>query len=434
MSVGSMPVGSVPVSTTPVSTMPVRSVPVGRARSLSAALALAACVFGAASCGGVAPATAPAPPPAPAPTPSAVASAAPTPAAPTAALPAAPAVPLVPMPPAIEPPAVVACSWSTAALVTDPSLGVLRLRPGGPAFVEFRSTLRGRLQLPADRHDHAIADILSNGLVLTGVLDASQVVLHPARPFAMNKVVYPQRQQRLSWTGSEPAKVTVSTQPPDWLKVARPPLTATVSCGDVSLDGASLVRVGEHLFGQKTGLFQNLPTGRLVEVYSEIGKPADARVIFPSGMDAQSFKSERGFTFVTIELDQVAVAGWVRSQNLTPAGGGMGRLGAIQGLSGWIERPHPPIAKVVCPASVPVAAEVSADPAKPWGPPKPGATAPPVESAKVGEILGGTVIEIFERRGDFSSVFVKTPNVRLRKGAVLLARAAELAACSPAPP
>lgn len=254
---------------------------------------------------------------------------------------------------------------------------------------------------------------MGGGLVLTGVLAASQLRLYPTRLFLMNKVVYPLTNFLLSWTGSEPSKVTVSAEAPDWIKVVHPPLTATVACDAVSLDSVASPRVSEVLFGQKSGRFHQLPTGRFVEVYGEIGKPADVRVFFSSSMVAESFKFERGFTFVTIEQDQMVVAGWVRSQNLKPMDSGLGHLGPLSGGVGWTEASRSPIAKVVCSTSVPVVAEVSG------------------ESARVGEVLGGTVIEILEKRGDFSRIFVSAPGVRITRDATLLARTAELAACRP---
>ncbi len=53
------------------------------------------------------------------------------------------------------------------------------------------------------------------------------------------------------------------------------------------------------------------------------------------------------------------------------------------------------------------------------------------ESRTVGLVLPGTVVEILERRGAFSRVFVAAPGIHLLAETVLLARASDLSGCTP---
>lgn len=324
--------------------------------------------------------------------------------------PSVPLEPPAPMPPQIEMPEEVGCSWWSAGLVTSNRVVELRLRPGGPAFAEV-TRVAAHVETPAHEHDHAILDARSGGFVVSGAVDAAALRLFATAPFALNGVLYPQPTMALSWTGGGPGEVSVSAGAPSEITPAKP-LSATVACGAVSLDPGRDLDMNQALLGRKYGASYSVARGRFIQVHSDPTEPAEARLFLSEGAIAQGFESRGTFTFITLELDDSVVAGWVRTANLTSTHGGMGHGGRLSSIRGWGEGRRHPLAKVVCPAMVPVAAEVSS------------------ESRTVGLVVPGTVVEILERRGAFSRVFVAAPGIHLLAGTTLLARASDLAACA----
>lgn len=325
--------------------------------------------------------------------------------------PAVPEEPPAPMPPGIAAPEEVGCSWTTARLAVSRQRVELRLRPGGPAFAEVMAAA-ARVQTPAHEHDHAILDAKSGGFVVSGAVDAKVLRLFATSPFAMNGVLYPQPTMALSWIGGGPGKAIVSADAPSELTPAKP-LSATVACGAVSLDSGRALDMTPVLLGGRYGQGYSVATGRFIQVHSDPTKPSEGRLFLSGAAIAQGLGSLGGFTFITLALDDSVVAGWVRTVNLTPTNGGMGHAGSLSSLRGWGEGRRSPLAKVVCPAMVPVAAEVSS------------------ESRTVGLVLPGTVVEILERRGAFSRVFVAAKGIHLLAETVLLARASDLSGCTP---
>ena len=204
----------------------------------------------------------------------------------------------------------------------------------------------------------------------------------------------------------------VSVDAPSELTPAKP-LSATVACGAVSLDSGRALDMTPVRLGGSHGQGYSVATGRFIQVHSDPTKPSEARLFLSGAAIAQGLDSLGGFTFITLGLGDSVVAGWVRTVNLSPINGGMGNSRSLFSLRGWGEGRRSPLAKVVCPAMVPVAAEVS------W------------ESRTVGLVLAGTVVEILERRGVFSRVFVAAKGIHLLAETVLLARASDLSACTP---
>ena len=325
--------------------------------------------------------------------------------------PAEPSEPPVPLPPRIERPADVACTWTSDRWLTSSAVD-LRMRPGGPSFARAAGGPRAHVQIPVGPAKHGIADASSGGLLLTGIVDASAIVLHPAHAFPMNGVVYPTSNVSLTWTKGQSGRVTVTAPAPTQLLLSRLPLAGTPECANVSLDRGARMDMYQEIFGAPSGSPCYFPSARMIAISSDPARPAEVKLFSGELLVCDAFAQRGGFTRVAVDVDQVFIAGWVRS-SLVQGSSGRGSTGGVGfGSVGIVDMVRSPLAKVVCPESVPLVAEVAG------------------ESATVGAVLPGTTIEILERRGPFSRVFVTSRGVHVLGTAALLARASDLAACS----
>lgn len=281
-------------------------------------------------------------------------------------------------------------------------------------FARIAGGPRAHVQIPIGPHDHAIADASSGGLVLTGIVDDSAVKLHAVHAFPMNGVLYPQSTAPLTWTAGLAGKVTVSVSVPKQITVVRPPAGATTECSNVSLDRGGRIDVNSEIFGMSSGSFRYLPAGRWIDVHSDPARPADARLFLSETTAANAFSRGGPFVRIGVLVDQIYVAGWVRSSVVLSSDGGVGTFGVGYGTVGIGETVRKPLLKVVCPANVPVVAEVLG------------------ETATVGLVQAGAVIDVLERRGLFSRVLVLNRGLHVVDAAALLARTSDLAACPPA--
>jgi len=275
---------------------------------------------------------------------------------------------------------------------------------------------RAHVEIPVGPNDHGIADLASGGLVLTGAVDGSVIKLYPIHPFPMNGVLYPQSTLPLSWTAGLAGKVSVTAALPKQITVVRPPLAGTTECFNVALERGPSIDMNQVLFGMPYGSTHYLPAGHMIEVFSDPARPAEVRLLLTENVTTDAFSSAGKFSRVSLQVGQVFIAGWVRTSHLQLAHGRGGLPGFAFGYAGLVDSEHQPLAKVVCPESVPVAAEAGG------------------ETATVGSVLPGTTLEILERRGLFSRVFARSRGVHVLETTALLARASDLAACSPAPP
>lgn len=343
-----------------------------------------------------------------------VIAAAPRPAAPEPVAlpePAEPSEPPVPLPPRIERPAEVACTWTSDRWLTSSAVE-LRMRPGGPSFARASGGPRAHVQIPVGPAKHGIADASSGGLLLTGIVDASSIVLHPAHAFPMNGVVYPTSAVSLTWTKGQSGRVTVTAPAPTQLLLSRLPLAGTPECASVTLDRGARMDMYQEIFGAPSGSPCYFPSARMIAISSDPARPAEVKLFSSDLLVCDAFAQKDGFTRIAVDVDQVFVAGWVRS-SLVQGSSGRGSTGGIGfGYAGIADPARSPLAKVVCPDSVPLVAEVAG------------------ETATVGAALPGTTIEILERRGPFSRVFVTSRGVHMLGTAAFLARASDLETCS----
>lgn len=341
----------------------------------------------------------------------------PAPAPAPAAEPAAPERPAdAPDPPELPLPDPAACTltaerWRGAATTTD-----LRLRRGGPVFATISSPA-ARLHLPAGPAEAgAVLEAEDAGLALRGHIDGSAVVLRPAQPVLLGGFAVPQPDAALAWEQAAPGLVSVRFQPGAGVEVLEGPLRAEVRCDAVALE-RSRFDARAAVSGARLDRRALLRMGRAIPLAAAPGAAPAARLLPADDLDAEVrvIEVNGARSRVIWERNDVLVFGWVASADLRPVPKNLTGQGYGTGSGSGFGRSVHSIARVVCPADVPVIVEIEG------------------ERATVGRVRAGTVIDVMKRGGDHAPIVVQSGRISIPSGASLLAREDHLAACSPAP-
>jgi hypothetical protein len=314
----------------------------------------------------------------------------------------------------VEIPEVSACVLTTARWRGAVEETALRVRAGGPVFATVLSG-RASLHLPVgSATGGAVVEVADAALAVRGHVAASDVWLHPGKPFVLGDAVIPLGNARLDWTSSRPGGVSVAFDPEEGIALVQPPLTGDVPCDALSLDHDSFDESAALPGAAKGGKEGLLRAGRAAPLALTAGGAVIANLTAKPGVDARiTVLGAAGVnTRIAWARENSAIFGWVPtaaldlSKDLSPRGGhgsgsGSGRLSGTHSLY-----------RIACPTDVDAIVEVGG------------------ERWQVGRILAGTKIHVMSEQGDDHTVIVHGTGIVMAVDARLTASAAALSACS----
>ncbi len=305
-----------------------------------------------------------------------------------------------------------ASSWRGARPVTE-----LRFRAGGPVFARVASGAAS-LHLPPGPAAEAGLELEFDGLVVRGLVAPEAVALHAAKPLVLGGLAIPTPRARLAWTGARPGELTVTHAPAAGVEVLAPPLTAPVRCDALSLDAVAFdpaAAAPEKKVDRPALLRLRRPISLSVD---PAAAPA-ARLLARDDLDAEVTVIEIAGNKSRIlwSRKEELIFGWVATSDLRPPNPGVG-LGSVSttGSGAGFGRSVHSVARVTCPADVPVIAEAED------------------ERATVGLIRAGTLIHVMTRGGPESKIVVAPGGIQMATPAELLADAERLKDCAPEEP
>ncbi len=340
---------------------------------------------------------------------------------PPAEVSAAPRVEAPPPPPAEPPtfalPSPAACELDTAHWSGHPtSVSELRFREGGPVFARINNG-KARLFLPIGvSAQGAGLHSANDGLTLRGHVSGAAIALYGAQAVIFEGFAVPTSRKKLTWERTTIGNITVTLDKISGVTPAQTPLSATVSCGAVTLDWGSFSPEPSALGAKRTRRGVLRTDAPVPLSITPTGAPT-AELRARSEMDGELLVAEVSGprTRIFWPRFEALIFGWVPTGDLRPPpSGGVGH-GSGHGIGAGFGRSVHPIDRLVCGEDVPVMAEAGG------------------ERMIVGSIAARTIIDRMARHGDDVEVWVRTDVVQIPPGARLLARAALLEGCAPAP-
>jgi hypothetical protein len=311
------------------------------------------------------------------------------------------------LPPSVELPSDPACSFATTAFRGAHGPTELYLSEGGRRFGSIWGDVAVDISIPVGKAKRAGIAVRPKGMVLRGFVDAADVALHPALPFVIGELASPWPKTELFYSEAKAGELTLSMATPSELIVKAGKLVAKRSCGDVELDVPTFDTVSA-LFGKRSSRRMSLSGGATL-VAARPGGPAIATLLTPeAGRIVTGYEVSGTQTLFEVDLDDAMVFGWVSSSRLTDAGSG-GRSGSI-GIGRMGRHGPKPVARVKCTEDVPLIVELKE------------------ESATVGVISAGTIIDLLDSAGERTKVSLEAAFAT--DGARFCVRTLEVAGCT----
>jgi hypothetical protein len=305
----------------------------------------------------------------------------------------------------------------------------LRFEAGGPPFAEMFGGTNVELAVPAALASAgAMLNVYSNGVFVSGHLEAAEIPIYPAVPFVMSGVFVPNYDRRLIWRSAKPGFITVVTEPIPRLLPVDGALSAERPCKDIAL-GAVVFKDGviDKAIGTKVGPVERPPPwpwlrsgqirlsaepdGPLIAEIDVVEPRDDTMLIHPPRVLAV----KKGWTRIALRTYGGVVFGWVPSDQI------------VKSKKEYVDLSHDArmirIFKgladgnfVACDHDIPLVAEVAGD------------------RRLVGTVRARVPFQPEPAKAGWISVVFRDAGIARVAGASFLLRETELHGCSPAPP
>jgi hypothetical protein len=305
-----------------------------------------------------------------------------------------------------------ACVLATESWNGEESITELRLSADGPVFALINKP-HAKLHLPVGPSSASAAlEVEDAGLVVRGFVKSTAFAIHPSKPLVLGRFVIPTPFANLSYTEAREGQVSIGYEIGPGVEVLSPPLGASVSCSDLTVDYASFEATAA--LGSSSNLKdEQMRLGHAVALRAELGGEVVARLRPQDAEDSvvQVLERSGGSKRILWWRGTAVVFGWVAASEIRPLSVGLSGYGVGHGVPA-LPRSTAILYVLRCNRDVALFAESGG------------------LRAKVGSVKSGTLIEVLERGPDFYSIQMRSTNIAAAPTARLFASAYVLASCA----